>query len=709
VLTLTKHIKLDKEALTSPNLADRFEPEDLKRVGLWAQDGYRRDLGTRTKWAQRMNAAMDLAMQIQKGKSFPWEGCSNVAFPLVTIATMQYHARAYPSIIDGTQVVKMRVLGDDPDGALKARADRVSTYMSWQVLEEDEGWEEGQDSLLINYAVMGTAFKKSYRDSSKGRNASELVFARDLVLDYWTASLPDCPRMTHVIPLYRNEIYEKAKRGEFCDVLEEAWYKATPADRTTEASIQAEKDNRAGTSKPQGDETTPFITLEQHVSVDLDGDGYAEPYIITIEDSTGTVLRIVTNFERVEDIERKGVNAAGTPGWWNDEIIKITPLQYFTRYVFLPSPDGGIYGLGFGILLGPLNEAVNSLINQLVDAGTMATTAGGFLARSAKMRSGTYRFSPLEWKRVDASGDDLQKSIYPLPVREPSNVLFQLLGLLIEYTNRISGTTETLVGENPGQNTPAETSRTMLEQGEKVYSAIFKRCWRSMKEEFKKLYKLNGMYMEESVKFGQGKGVMRSDFLSDPRAIVPAADPNITSRAQKVQLASTLKQVAYTTPGYNYVEAEKNWLHAMGVEGADVLYPGPGKTPKDLPPLGGEDPKITVAKIKAEADTQTKMAKLQVDQALFAQELMHTYELNQAKIMELMASAEYIMADAENLKDDKVIKRINAHVEMMRQQNAQVLERARTMLEGIRVSNETKEVEIAERESRKPAPVGGGK
>ena len=185
--------------------------------------------------------------------------------------------------------------------------------------------------------------------------------------------------------------------------------------------------------------------------------------------------------------------AGGSQREKNDtsKVQSITPEQYFTKYPFIPSPDGGFYDLGFGILLGPLNESINTIINQLVDAGTMANTAGGFFSRSVKLRGGNTAFNPLEWKHVDSTGDDLRKGIVPLPVREPSQVLFTLMQLLINYGERIGGAVDILTGQNPGQNTPAETTRTMAEQGMKIFNGIYKRTYRSLKLEFRKIYRLN--------------------------------------------------------------------------------------------------------------------------------------------------------------------------------------------------------------------------
>lgn len=652
--TLEKHLTLDKAALEAPNLCDRFTEGDLASIGQWVHDGYLRDKQSRHKWERRTQAAMDLALQVQKAKSFPWPNCSNVAFPLITIATLQFHSRAYPAIIQGTDVAKCRVIGEDQTGTKTARAKRISTHMSWQYLEQDEPWEEQHDRMLINLPIVGTAFKKSYYDGEKGHNVNELVLAQDLVLDYYAKSVEDCPRKTHVLAMFRNKLHSRIKRKLFRDVTKEAWYQQPPASAAADPS-QAKRDNRQGVTPPQTDDLTPYQILEQHCEMDLDGDGYAEPYIITIEETTQSVLRIVTGFDREEDIEKAN----------DGSIISIRAMQYFTKYEFLPSPDGGIYGIGFGVLLGPLNESVNTLVNQLIDAGTMATTAGGFLGRGAKIRGGVYTFAPLEWKRVDSAGDDLRKNIVPLEVREPSAVLFQLLSLLINYVQRISGTTDPMVGEPTGQNTPAETTRSMIQEGMKIYSAIFKRIWRSMKREFRKGYILNGIYMPERISFGEGQFALKSDYLGNPDAVVPSADPNVTSDAVQLAQAQGLVQVAATSPGYDPDEVQMRLLKAMKIDAPEKVYPGIKKT--GVP----EDVKLQIAKLKAQGDA----SRLEAEQYRWMAEMQEEVRMNNVEIAKIAAEIEDMKETTSGDAQDRQVAIMQSVMKMLDSRNSETLSR----------------------------------
>lgn len=653
MLILKSPLTLDAAAIKSPNLCDRFDEDDLKLIGAECWAGYDRDCYSRQRWMLRNEAGMDLALQIQKDKTFPWPNCANVAFPLVTIAAMQFHARAYPAIVNGTDLVKVPVFGPDLDGLKAARAKRISEHMSWQLLYEDRSWEEQEDKALLNVSIVGTVFKKSYFSASESRNRSDLVLAKDLVLDYWSKSVEEAPRKTHKLPTFRNEVYENVMRGTWRDILEEPWYQTAPQPRTTTTSVN--QDNRQGTTPPPPDTTTSFIFLEQHCWMDLDDDGYAEPYIITFEETSKSVVRIVTRFDSPNDIERVQT------GPHRGKIIKIKALEYFTKKSFIPSPDGGIYDIGFGVFLGPLNEAVNSLVNMLLDAGTMQTTGGGFLGRGAKIRGGTYTVAPFEWKRVDSTGDDLRKSIFPLPVNQPSDVLFQLLSLLINYTNRIAGTTDMMVGENPGQNTPASTAQTMVEMGQKIYSAIFKRIWRASKEEFRKLYLLNGKFM--LIEAEHVGGATRDDYQGNGDEVAPVADPSITSDAMQMQLALTVKQAAATTPGYNTDAVERRWLKSMKVDAPDELFKGTEGTP---PP---KDPKLVVQELKEQGAMQRQQMELQAKQQEFVLSLMEERRLNNAKIIELMANAEKLSADAQSEQQYAQVAAINAQIAAAKSSN----------------------------------------
>jgi len=624
------------EANLLPRITDD-QALDCIKASIW--DGYQADLTSRAPWERRTNAAMDLAMQIQQEKSFPWPGASNVIFPLVTISALQFAARAYNNLIQGTDVVRYRIAAQDQSGELSKRAKRIGRHMSWQVLEEDEAWEEQHDKLLINLAVVGSAVIKTYWSPSLRHNVSELVTARNFVIDYYAKSIESAARATQIITLDRNDIYTRVKEEMFTDVLKKPWY-SQPAAQTQPIANpqQANADRRQGVLPPPSDMNTPFTFLEQHLNLDLDGDGYAEPYIATMELGSKELVRLVARWDKPESVIKHQA-----------EIVTIKPTHYFTKYSFIPSPDGGFYDMGFGLFLGPINETVNTGINQLLDNGTMQNSLGGFLGRGAKIRGGVYTMAPWEWKRVDSTGDDLRKNLIPFPDRQPSTVMFQLISLLINYANRLAGTMDQSVGESPGQNTPASTSRATLEEGMKVHMMIFKRVWRSLREEFRKLYQLNAQFLPSSMPFGEGEDMIRQeDYKGGSNMIAPVADPNIASTEMRLTQVSAIKQSAATTPGYDTDEVERTFLAALQVDNIDIIFPGSKKRP------AGPDRFIAVEQLKQ----QGHLAKYKHESQRWANELLEEKRLNTAKIANLEAQAVQFMAQAQATADSAKLAKI---------------------------------------------------
>ena len=547
-MKIKKPLKLS-DILDSKNVAELLTEEDRDAIGSDCSEGFRKDKASRSEWEEDLDGAMKLAMQVAEARSFPWANASNVKFPLITIAALQFHARSSAALINGSTPVRCSTAGPDPDGTRCARAKRVETHMSFQILEEDMDWENSMDRVLITAPIVGSAFKKTYRCPVTNINRSEYITARDLVVNYWTKDLDKAPRATHVRYPSKNNVYEMVARGIWLEPPEK------PDTYTGVDKLRQTADDRQGIYSPD-DETTPYVVLEMHTFLDLDGDGYEEPYIVWIERDSEKVLCILPRFFSTT------VMVDG------DKVLSIKPESYFTKFEFIPSPDGGFYGLGFGNLLGPLNNSIDTLINQLIDSGTMAVTAGGFLARGAKIRGGNYTFAPNEWKPVESTGDDLRKSIVPLPVREPSNVLFTLLDLLINYGERIAGSTDVMVGENVGQNTPAQTTQTMVEQGSKTFSAIYKRIYRALKSEFRKLYRLNQLYVADDIEFESeqaGVALVSPDDYTPPASTVsPSADPNISSDTQRVQQGMMMMQTAQAAGG-NIWAAARYYYQAMKI------------------------------------------------------------------------------------------------------------------------------------------------
>lgn len=623
---LDTKLTFDEKTIMSPNLCDRFSAEDLATISEWVWEGFTKDKASRREWEKRNSAAMDLAMQVQSAKNFPWPNCSNIIFPLLTIAALQFSTRSYANLIRGTQIYKYKVWGPDPKSERKVLATRIGQHLSWQVLEEDQAWEEQHDRLFINVSIVGCSFIKTRYNDGMKHNTSTQVPARDLVMDYFAESVETCRRKTEVVRIYRNEIIERIRRGTYRDVMNESWLGENARVGIVEGLSDADHDQRVGLEPPQGDEDTPYTFLEQHRWMDCDGDGYEEPYIVLMESASRCVVKIAARVDRIEDVETNH----------EDEIIKIRADEYYTKYGFIPAPDGGVYDLGFGVLLGPLNETVNTAINQIFDASTSNMLGGGFALTGGKLKAGVYTRTPGEFKIIKGSSDDLRKSLVQWPEIPVSNVLFQVLSLVIQYADRLAGSTEALAGENPGQNTPAQTYQGMVDNGLQIYKSIFKRIWRAMKEEGKKLHLLNAKFLPENQGFGDGQEIKREDYKTNPDMVAPMADPNLTTDQQRIMRASTVRQGAHSVPGYNLEEVEKQYLEALGVDEIEKIFPGPFSDYAKQHPL--PNPKMQVEQMKM----QGVQMKLEHDKWKVAVTLMQ-------KQKEIAANIDLIRAQAAKL------------------------------------------------------------
>lgn len=670
--------------LDAPNIAAHLSEEYRNLLGQMVVEGYLADRNSRQVWEQRSEKAIKLALQITEDKSFPWPGCSNVKFPLVTIAALQFLARV-SILTKGRKIVKCDVIGVDHDGKHRAVANRIASHLSYQLLSENQNWIDDDEKAKFAASIVGCAFKKTYFDPVEGMNVSCHVPAAMLVVDYFTKDIDKANRITQLIPMTRNDISERTRRGLFLEMSSDR------PNYTATTILEQVSDLQQGISAP-GDESVPmFSVLEQHLWLDLDGDGYDEPYIAFVREDTAQTLRVVARYFDQGDVFRKNdllvrnlhddmSKAAAEPDaeirakalarykaaikdLQEDKkniILRIVPQRVYTKIPFIPSPDGGFYDLGLGSLLGPNNEAVNSLLNQLIDNGTMQNTAGGFLGRGVKMKGGSTGFAPFEWKPVDSTGDDLRKNIMPLPVNAPSSVLFELLTLLISYGERISGSTDIMSGVSPGQNTPAETSRNTIEQGMKIFSGIYGRMHRAFGRELGKCVELNRLYLEDSSDYydlvtGAGAMIARSDYRDGKFFVKPAADPVSASETQRQQKAMMVKEAAASTPGYNRYEVELDFLEAFDVTDVERLFPDP-KGPNAVPPP--VNPKIDLELKKL----QLKSQEMQQQMQLAVADLQQKAELNAAKIVELQAKAEKEAAEAAGVETGHLLAAIDAQI-----------------------------------------------
>lgn len=607
-----------------PNIADELDDKELNRIGQAVVKEYDLDDASRADWLKTYDKAMDIAKQAIEEKNYPWPKAANIKYPLITTAAIQFHARAYPAIIKGNDVAKGAVVGYDPDGRKAKRAERIGKHMSHQLLNEMTEWEEEMDKLLLIFSIVGSDFKKTYYDPIKRRNVSERVSAKDVVVNYWAKSGETAPRITHRLDLYPYQIEERVR-----------------------AKIYLKQDLPNVGDDPQ--KTEEF--LEQHRLEDLDEDGYPEPYCVTVHKETSKVVRITASYDEeaifvdgksIAEIKRQiqGQNQqiqainmqmamqyrmewAGyqqgiipvppmepnyiPPVSMNieaAEVQRIEPVRYFTKYGFMPSLDGGFYDAGLGTLLLALNEAINADINQMLDAGHTAIIPSGFIGsnlRLGKKTGGDLRFAMGEFKRVDTGGTPVRDAIVYNQFPGPSAVLFNLLGMLIEAGRETANVKDIMSGD-ASANMPATTTIALIEQGQQVFSSIYKRIHRSLKSELAKLRRLNARYLPPQSYFTvldspEPQEITIQDYQEGDVDVIPISDPNLVTKAQRMALAQAMMPMA-ADPTMDGMAIKMEYLDSIGVQNPQRFV---SKQPPSPPPeLMAEMERLKIEMSKAQ-------------------------------------------------------------------------------------------------------------
>ena len=612
------------------NIANFLDDKILDDIAYNVDTGYEIDKESLDPWTAKNQEAIKLAEQIWEQKSVPFENASNVKYPAISIAAIQFAARAYPEFVKGMDIVRGLVIGDDPNGEKAQKADRVGQHMSYQCMNEMTEWEEHTDKLLTHLPIVGTAFKKTYFSSILKRNVSEFKRAGvgGVVINYWAKSMDTVPRITEEFTLYPNEIEERIRSKVFIK-----WKYGEPTTALEGREVNTQDPNH------------PHVFYEQHTLIDLDKDGYKEPYIVTYHKDTQKIVRVVARFN--ENLIEYGLR---------NSISKITADQYYTKFSFMPSISGSFYDTGFGGLLLPINSSINTIINQLLDSGTLYNHNAGFLGKGIQLGrgrgGGRVDFKLGEWKPVNFTGDDLRKHIVPLPVKEPSMVLFNLLGFMVSANEKLSSVTEILTGEQSNEAERPTTTLARIEQGLKVFSSIHKRLYRSFKSEYKKLFELNRRHLQPQNYFrvlDTPMAIPSTDYDPDSCDIVPVADPNETTNTQKLirgQIWMGMKG-----QGFNDLEINKRFAEAMQEPEPEKLLNAPSPPP---------DPKIEIEmqKLQLEADKfQFEMLKWEGERAE-----------RHAKVMSLIAKAEQSIAQAEAAEPGQQLELYKAHLSALVEQ-----------------------------------------
>lgn len=554
------------------NLAERLTEAQQKEIAELVIEDFDADIASRSDWEKRRANWYKMFALHRDAKTFPWPGASNVGIPTMSIGIIQFHSRA----LEGLYSKKELVRGRWTDGAHKDAALRVGKHMHYQLTEEMEEWEEDMDAMMMKLPIDGSCFKKTYYDHNLRRVVSRYIAADDFVVPYKARRLEDAIRKTHVLRPYKDELLLRERNGEFINVTELSQEPGDIAPNHEELE-EARQEVEGRTSSPMERER-PRNILEQHRRLDLDNDGIGEPYIVTVDYDDVKVLRIDKNTRTDKDgVERE--------------------IAHFTHYGFLPNPEG-LYHFGFGHLMEGLNEAINTIINQLIDSGTLSNIIAGMVSSRSGIKTGDLKFNMGEFKSVDISVDDIRKAIYQFKFDAPSNVLFSLLGLLQDYASKISSVSDSMIGQMPASDTTATAMLAVLEQGLKVFSTIQRRIHRAFGRELDKIFVLNSIYLNEEVYFEvqdstseefKTMQVGQADYAS-PINVRPKSDPNIVSKAERLIKAQEAWEFGKEHPQIAenpeaLYELGKERLRALEVDDVDAILPKPEpEQPQDLTP-----------------------------------------------------------------------------------------------------------------------------
>lgn len=546
------------------NLSEYLEESQLGEISSSLRAAYEDDLQSRQEWEEAYTKGLDLLGVKTIERTEPFQGASGVTHPMIAESVTQFQAQAYKELLPASGPVKTQIIGL-VDAEREAQAARVKDFMNYEITETMEEYDPDMDQLLFYLPLSGSCFKKVYWDMGMQRAVAQFVPAQDLVIPYTATNLNTATRVTHVLRMDENDIRKMQIAGLYRDIELSA---------TDEANdiVREKVDDLQGTSKSYLDET--YTLLEMHVNLDIEGfedmspdgepTGIQLPYIVTLDKGSGKILSILRNFDEDTDLAKK--------------------RQYFVHYKFMPGL--GFYGFGLIHMIGGLGRAATSILRQLIDAGTLSNLPGGFKAKGIRVRNSDEPIQPGEWRDMDAPGGDLRNSLMPLPYKEPSATLGQLLGSLIEGGRRFISLADEQVG-NMNQEAPVGTTVALLERGMKVMSAIHKRLHYAQKTEFRILARIFGDNLPQEYPYevsGAPRTVFAADF--DNRVdVIPVSDPNIFSMAQRVTLAQTQLQLAQSAPQmHNLHAAFRRMYQALEVQNIEELLPPPPK-PQPMDPV----------------------------------------------------------------------------------------------------------------------------
>ena len=557
------------------NLAEILDEPTLNTLSSELLEAYDNDKSSRQDWLDTFTKGLDLLGIKTEEREEPFPGATGVHHPLLSEAVTQFQAQAYKELLPAGGPVKTRIMGNEtPD--VQAQNQRVKEFMNYQITEVMKEYDPEMDSLLFYLPLAGSAFKKVYYDNLLGRPTSRLVKAEDLVVSYETTDLESSPRFVHVISMTGNDLKKSQLNGTYIN------FEVNEPSGDIESNEVKEKMDELQGMAPSINDYDEYNILEFHVDLELEGIddyGFGVPYVVTILEDESKILSIRRNWDENDELFRK--------------------KEYFVHYKFLPGL--GFYGFGLIHMIGGLTKSATSILRQLVDAGTLSNLPAGFKARGMRVQGEDEPLRPGEFRDVDVPGGVIRDALMPLPYKEPSNVLSQLLGILIDSGRRFASIADMQVGDIGSQQLPVGTTVAMLERGTKVMSAIHKRLHYAQKKEFRLLAGIFSKSLPPVYPYdvpGASREIKAMDF-NDKIDIIPVSDPNIFSMAQRVMLAQQELQMAQAAPDiHDLREAYKRMYEALEVKNIELILPPPAEVPP-RDPISEQQAAMTNQPIKA--------------------------------------------------------------------------------------------------------------
>ena len=586
------------------NLVDFINENTLQKISNDLLDAIETDKQSRSEWEKTYTDGLKyLGMKFDEMRSQPFEGSSGVVHPILAEAVTQFQAQAYKEMLPAKGPVKTEIVGARTIET-ENQAERVQEFMNYYIMNEMDEYDPELDQMLFYLPLAGSCFKKIYFDFVLNRAVAKFIAPEDLIVPYEAADISSAERITHSISMSANEIKKQQVTGFYANVDIGSGSYTEDMDDISEAI-----DEIQGIS-PSYKENRNRTVYEVHTVLDIEGfedldqqgvpTGLKLPYIVTIEEDSQKVLSIRRNYRENDLLKNK--------------------INYFVQYKFLPGL--GFYGLGLSHMIGGLSKASTSILRQLIDAGTLANLPAGFKARGMRIRDEDDPLQPGEFRDIDTTGGSLRENLIPLPIKEPSNVLMQLLGILVDSGKRFAAIADMNVGDM-NQAMPVGTTVALLERGTKVMSAIHKRLHYAQRIEFGLLAKVFSEYLPPVYNYQIGSGpqeVKQIDF-DDRVDIIPVSDPNIFSQSQRVTLAQELLQMVQSNPEIHgpmgIYEAYKRMYAALGVDNVDaLLQPPPDMTPKPVD-AGQENAGLLLGQPAQAFPEQNHQAHLEAHKSLF--------------------------------------------------------------------------------------------